>query len=206
MKLEYLYRGFPGHPLHPPLTDATIGAYTFALAGAVLDVLEISDEAAASGWALAMIVALVISAATALTGFADWLQIERGTPLWRTATAHLFAMVGATVVFLLAIFHVIPRRRHVVALLLGLGTLALVLGAATAYYHFLELEVLAPRLIRETAGPAPANEGQRAAVVVLPLIVGLLTLAGDVLGCLYMAVFWGGSLLARKRTPRSTQE
>jgi hypothetical protein len=114
--------------------------------------------------------------------------------------------VASAVVFLLAIFHVIPKRRHVVALLLGLGTLAFIVGAATAYYHFLELEALAPRLIRETAGPAPANEGQRAAVIVLPLIVGALTLAGDVLGCLYMAVFWGGSLLARKRSPRSTHE
>ena len=28
MKLSYLWRGLPGHPLHPPLTDATIGIYT----------------------------------------------------------------------------------------------------------------------------------------------------------------------------------
>ena len=28
--------GLPGHPLHPPLTGATIGAYTFATAMAVL--------------------------------------------------------------------------------------------------------------------------------------------------------------------------
>jgi hypothetical protein len=30
MRLSYLVRGFPGYPLHPPLTDATIGAYTTA--------------------------------------------------------------------------------------------------------------------------------------------------------------------------------
>jgi hypothetical protein len=30
VKLSYLIRGLPGHPLHPPLTDATIGAYTAA--------------------------------------------------------------------------------------------------------------------------------------------------------------------------------
>ena len=29
-KPSYLIRGLPGHPLHPPLTDATIGTYTFA--------------------------------------------------------------------------------------------------------------------------------------------------------------------------------
>jgi hypothetical protein len=30
MKLSYLVKGLPGHPLHPPLTDATIGIYTGA--------------------------------------------------------------------------------------------------------------------------------------------------------------------------------
>jgi uncharacterized membrane protein len=103
VKLEYLYRGFPGHPLHPPLTDATIGIYTFATIAAVLDTLGISDDVAAQGWALGLVVGLVVSVPTALTGFADWITISRGTPLWRTATAHLFAMVGATVLFLLSI-------------------------------------------------------------------------------------------------------
>ena len=36
---------------------------------------------------------------TALTGFADWLDIQRGTPLWRTATAHMSAMLIATIFF-----------------------------------------------------------------------------------------------------------
>ncbi len=29
-------RGFPGHPSHPPLTDVTIGAYTFGTVAAIL--------------------------------------------------------------------------------------------------------------------------------------------------------------------------
>lgn len=102
MKLEYLYRGFPGHPLHPPLTDATIGIYTFAAIAACLDVLDISEKVAAQSWAVALVVGLVVSIPTALTGFADWITISRGTPLWRTATWHLFVMVTATVLFLLA--------------------------------------------------------------------------------------------------------
>lgn len=102
MKLEYLYRGLPGHPLHPPLTDATIGIYTFATIAACLDVLGISDIVAAQGWALALVVGLVVSIPTSLTGFADWITISRGTPLWRTATWHLFVMVSATVLFLLS--------------------------------------------------------------------------------------------------------
>ena len=103
MKFEYLYRGFPGHPLHPPLTDATIGIYTFATIAAVLSKVGIAENEAAHGWALALIAGLVVSAATALTGFADWLQIARGTPLWRTATAHMIAMLLATAFFLIAI-------------------------------------------------------------------------------------------------------
>jgi uncharacterized membrane protein len=48
-------------------------------------------------------VGLIITAPTAITGFADWLRIERSTPLWRTATAHMAAMLIATVFFLVAI-------------------------------------------------------------------------------------------------------
>jgi uncharacterized membrane protein len=103
VKLEYLYRGFPGHPLHPPLTDATIGAYTFATIAAVLSKVGIAETEAAHGWALALIVGLVVGLATALTGFVDWLRISRGTPLWRTATAHMIAMLLATAFFLIAI-------------------------------------------------------------------------------------------------------
>jgi len=103
VKLDFLYRGTPGHPLHPPLTDATIGTYTFATIAAVLSKVGIAESEAAHGWALALIIGLVVSVTTALTGFADWLQISRGTPLWRTATAHMIAMLLATAFFLIAI-------------------------------------------------------------------------------------------------------
>ena len=65
--------------------------------------LGISDETAAHAWALALVIGLVMTAPTALTGFADWLQIARGTPLWRTATAHMIAMLIATAFFLVSI-------------------------------------------------------------------------------------------------------
>ena len=100
---EWLYRGTPGHPLHPPLTDATIGIYTFATIAAVLSKVGIAEQEAAQGWTLALIVGLVVSGPTALTGVADWLHIERGTPLFRTATAHMIAMLVATAIFLVAI-------------------------------------------------------------------------------------------------------
>ena len=103
MNFEWLYRGTPGHPLHPPLTDVTIGTYTFATLAAVLTKVGIASEEAAQAWALALIVGLIVTAPTALTGLADWIRITRGTPLFRTATAHMIAMLLATAFFLISI-------------------------------------------------------------------------------------------------------
>ena len=49
MKLSYLWHGLPGHPIHPPLTDATIGIYTFATIAAFIDVLGITSRNGAYG-------------------------------------------------------------------------------------------------------------------------------------------------------------
>ena len=103
VNFEWLYRGTPGHPLHPPLTDATIGAYTFATIAAVLSKVGIAEQEAAQGWTLALIVGLIVTVPTALTGLADWIRIERGTALFRTATAHMIAMLLATAFFLVSI-------------------------------------------------------------------------------------------------------
>jgi len=114
MKLSYLWRGLPGHPLHPPLTDVTIGAYTFALVAVILSKAGVAEHAAARAWWLALVVALASSALTVLTGFVEWLKITRGTPLvewlkitrgtplFRTATTHMLVMATASVFFLLA--------------------------------------------------------------------------------------------------------
>src|SRR5919204_2350732 len=103
MKLEYLLRGLPGHPLHPPLTDATIGTYTFATVAALADVTGISNHAATQGWWLGLLFGLIVTGLTAVTGLIDWLEIEWGTPLWRTATVHMASMLTATVFFLIAL-------------------------------------------------------------------------------------------------------
>jgi uncharacterized membrane protein len=102
LKPSYLVHGFPGHPLHPPLTDATIGIYTFATAAAVLSKLGVAENGLRQAWWLALVVGLVVTVPTALTGLADWLLITRGSALWKTATLHLTAMVTATLFFLLA--------------------------------------------------------------------------------------------------------
>ncbi len=101
--LDGLWHGLPGHPIHPPLTGITVGAYTFALVAATADVLGVSTNAGAQAWWLALIFGLLSTLLTATTGFFDWLRIPSGTPLWRTATAHMVAMLLASAVFLAAV-------------------------------------------------------------------------------------------------------
>jgi uncharacterized membrane protein len=92
-------RGTRGHPSHPPITDAVIGMFTLAAALAVIGAIGWIEDAAGKGMWLALLGGLVTSAGAALTGLLDWLQIERGTPSWRTATTHMAVMVTAVVLF-----------------------------------------------------------------------------------------------------------
>jgi uncharacterized membrane protein len=95
-------RGLPGHPLHPPLTDATIGMFVLAAGLAVIGSLGGIEDAAGKGCWLALIGGLIVAAPTATTGFADWIQLEWGSDRWRTATLHMTAMVTAVILFALA--------------------------------------------------------------------------------------------------------
>jgi uncharacterized membrane protein len=91
----------PGKPFHPPLTDATIGAYTAGVVTLMLGALGVEEEQMAHGALLAISFGLILAAPTAVTGLLDWLDIPRGTPARTVATIHLWAMVTATVLFAL---------------------------------------------------------------------------------------------------------
>ena len=101
-RLLRLVRGFQGHPSHPPLTDATIGAFTVGVAAAVLGWFGLEEDGMAAVAFLGIVLGLVLALPTVVTGFADYLQITRGSPLWRTATAHWLAMVFAAATFVVA--------------------------------------------------------------------------------------------------------
>jgi uncharacterized membrane protein len=101
-KTDVLLRGLPGHPLHPPLTDATIGMFVLAAGLAVIGSLGGIEDAAGKGCWLALIGGLIVAAPTATTGFADWVRLDWGSERWRTATLHMTAMVSAVVLFALA--------------------------------------------------------------------------------------------------------
>ena len=171
MKLSYLWRGLPGHPIHPPLTDVTIGVYTFATIAALADVTGISNNAATHGWWLALLFGLITTVVTALTGLADWLTLEWGSELWKTATFHMLAMVSATVFFgLAAIFgHDDFKRGDVTAgpfvlTVVGFGLLTLGgwFGGAVVYVHGMRVLSLVREPAERAASPVPKPEKEAA--------------------------------------------
>lgn len=171
MKLSYLIRGLPGHPLHPPLTDATIGTYTAATVLGFLSIVGVAEKGAAAGWWLALIVGLILTVPTALSGFAEWLTIEWGTPLWRTATSHLLAMVTATILFLIAALIGHSGYKHgavdagpYVVTLLGYAALTLGgwLGGAVVFVHGMRVLSLVDEPPARAVAPAPHPEKEDA--------------------------------------------
>lgn len=106
-----LLHGPKGHPAHPPLTDATIGMFVLASGLAVLGKLGVAEGKLGPAAWLALIGGLIVAAPTALTGFADWLTIEWGSPLWRTATIHLSAMVTSVCLYGVAAYLQWPGYR-----------------------------------------------------------------------------------------------
>ena len=166
-----LLRGLAGHPLHPPLTDVTIGAYTFATVASILSIIGVSEHNTATAWWLALIVALVATVPTAITGFADWLTISPGTPLWRTATLHLSAMLSATVFFAIALG--VGHNDYVngsvgagalVLTLIGFGLLTLGgwLGGAIVFTHGMRVLKLVDEPTARAVSPLSLPEKEEA--------------------------------------------
>jgi uncharacterized membrane protein len=172
MKPSYLFRGLPGHPLHPPLTDATIGAYTFATIAAILSKLGIADHGFAKAWWLALVIALITSAFTVISGLLDWLTISRGTELWKTATVHALTMATATVFFALAIVFghsgyvdSVVRTGSFLLTLVGFVVLTAGgwLGGAITYVHGMRVLNLVDEPATRAAAPLPHDEKVEAA-------------------------------------------
>ena len=125
MRLIGLLKGWPGKPSHPPLTDASIGAYTVGVAMLVLGALGLQEGPMAHGSLLAIGGGLALALPTALTGLLDWLDLPKGTPVRTVATVHLFTMLTATVLFAVAFVGQIDGYDHG-----HIQTLALVFGLA----------------------------------------------------------------------------
>jgi uncharacterized membrane protein len=171
LKLSYLIRGTPGHPLHPPLTDATIGAYTAALVAGLASVVGIAADGAAHAYWLALVIGLIISAPTAVAGFADWLLITWWTPLWRTATLHMAANVIAAAIFAAAAVtghsdytHAAVSSTSFVLAVIGFGVLTLGgwLGGTIVFVHGMRVLGMADKKAAQAVSPLPDAEEEAA--------------------------------------------
>ena len=160
MKLGYLARGLPGHPVHPPLTYVVIGTWTFALSAAILDVTGANDENAARAAGLAFTVGLFAAALAGITGVIDWVRLPRGSAIWRTGLYHLILTSVATALFAAVSIGAegaladgdVPAGWFVV-ILVASGVLAVGgwLGANLVYIHGYRVVAAAPE-------PAPAPD------------------------------------------------
>ena len=146
-----LIHGPEGHPLHPPLTGATIGMFVLAGGLGVVGKIGWIESTAGPAMWLALVGGLIVAVPTALTGLADWLTIERGTDRFRTATLHLGAMVTSVVLFLIAA--VLQRAGYndatvttggLILALVGVGVMGAGgwLGGAIVYVHGMRVKSL----------------------------------------------------------------
>jgi uncharacterized membrane protein len=170
-KASYLVRGTPGHPLHPPLTDATIGAYTFATIAAVLSKLGIAEHGFAQGWWLALVVGIATSVLTIFAGLVDYFRISPGTQLRRTATYHALANAGASVFFVLAAIFghggyadkAVPTGSFLLTLIGFLFlTLGGTIGGGITYVHGMRVLNLQDEQAEKAASPIPTDDKVRA--------------------------------------------
>ena len=117
-----------GHPLHPAITDITVGAYTAAVA---LDVaMSVSgDSSFARPADFVLVVAFISSLIAIVSGLTDW-QHTFGEEK-RTGMLHGLIMVVATVAFLVSIIlrGTAADQRTLATWLSGLGWVVMLVGA-----------------------------------------------------------------------------
>jgi nitrite reductase/ring-hydroxylating ferredoxin subunit/uncharacterized membrane protein len=103
-----------GHPLHPPLTDVVVGAWTSAL------VLDLLGGASAEPGADALVAAGAAAAVpTALSGLSDWADTRGGSR--RVGTVHALGNTTALVLHILSWFARRDGDRHRGRILSGTG-------------------------------------------------------------------------------------
>src|SRR5437762_12381266 len=108
-----------GHPLHPPLTDVVIGAWTSAL------LLDLLGDERAEGAADRLVAAGILAAVpTASAGLSDWAELRGGSR--RVGSVH--ALGNTTALLLHTLSWSARRRGHRAG---GVMLSALGFGAAT---------------------------------------------------------------------------
>ncbi|WP_025745692.1 DUF2231 domain-containing protein [Kallotenue papyrolyticum] len=80
-------RGLVGHPLHVALNHVPLGLWEGAVVFDLLAQRRRSTAFSQAGYYLNLW-AVAMALPTALTGLAEWLDLPRDHPAWKTATAH----------------------------------------------------------------------------------------------------------------------
>jgi uncharacterized membrane protein len=172
-----LVKGFAGKPSHPPLTDASIGAYTVGVAMLIAGAAGLEQEAMAKGALLAISGGLIAAIPTVLTGLLDYFDLPKRTAARTLATYHLFVMLAATGLFVAT--WLAQRQGYLDAevttlgLILGVAAFAVLviggtLGGALAYVYGVRVikqdvsiaDALIPGRLEET-GTRAADGGRR---------------------------------------------
>lgn len=144
MRWTVLFKGFRGHPLHPPLTDVTVGAFTVGTVATVLARIGLWTDVTSSTAMVALVIGLVFTVPTAATGVADLLDIDEGTPARAVALAHMGVMVVAAIGFFVAVLLIRPDADGVIvstaAALVAAGSFVVLLvggwaGGTLAYVY-----------------------------------------------------------------------
>jgi len=103
--------------------------------------------------------------------------------------------VAGLTVFLLALFHVIPKRKHSISLLLVVSLGALVVGFLGSYLKYFDYMAQPDgpyeRVVTDGKGADPVRMDQLATLLCLPFLVGLAVTASCVAWSVFLAVFGG---------------
>lgn len=112
--------------------------------------------------------------------------------------------VASVTVFAVALFHLIPRRKHSISLLIGIGVAALLIGTLGAYLNYSGL-ARNPKgpfadIITRGAGRQPEMASQKAALLSLPLILGAVTAVESLVWAIFLLFFGGREYEERVET------
>lgn len=94
-----LLKGFAGKPMHAPLTDVGIGAYTAGVAMLVAGAAGFQQTAMATAAVITIAVGLIVALPTIITGLVDLFGIPADSPARTLGWWHLTVMASATGMF-----------------------------------------------------------------------------------------------------------
>ena len=111
--------------------------------------------------------------------------------VWGWVPVALAVVSGS--IFFLAIFHIVPLRRHSIPLLLFTGFVALAVGLIGTYLNFSKFlqttDGPVPEIFERGTGRQPQSDSDRVTLLSLPLLLGVLVIAESLGWSLFLLIF-----------------